>query len=538
MTALLRRLALCASIVLLAAVGLATSAAPAQAATTTFTYTVSPSDPVASRVGGSATPCALPAVGVDVHHSTALVTVDVSGGYLGSDLYLSGGDGLIAFYDAPFDPADPTAGCVGSIDDASFGTAVMLEAGTTYVLFQSTYYAGSTGEFGFEITGPGTLSVVSAAAAPTSTTVTSDAGTVTLPTAAVLTATVTGTSPTGTVEFRDGSSSLGTAPVVAGVATLSAVLPPGVRSITASYAGDAGNAPSTSPPYLQTVLPGSTATTVSVTSEANPVTAPAATVLTATVSGASPTGTVELFDGTTSLGIADVVDGVASSSVALQPGVHSITASYAGDAANAPSTSPPYLQTVLAALAPSTTSIASGANPITTPAATVLTVTVAGDSPTGTVEVLDGTIPLGTVALVDGSATLSVTLPVGSHAITAVYPGDDRNAASTSATLVQVVSAAAAPTEPTTEAPTPGAPAPGSLAPGSPAPQASAVPTPGAAAPTPRTPTAPVVRGSSVATLPATGADPVPPGALGLLLLAAGGACVLVRSRRRASSTA
>lgn len=356
---MLRRTAMGACAMLLAAAGLVAFAAPAQAATTTLTYTVSPSDPVASRIGGSAEPCTLPAVGVDVHYAMAVVTVDVSGGYLGSDLYLTGGDGLIAFYAAPFDPADPTAGCVGSIDDASFGTAVQLEAGATYYLFQSTYYTGSTGVFGFEIEGPGTLSVVSSVA-PTTTAVTSDAATVTQPATSLLTATVSGASPTGTVEFRDGSTSLGFAPVVAGVATLSVALPPGMRSITAVYAGDAANAPSISPPYLQTVVPAvaPTATTTTVASDANPVAAGGSVRLTASVIGAggAPTGSVELFDGTVSLGTAPLVDRVAEVTVTPPVGSHAITAVYSGDATNLASTSAVLTQVVTGpAVDPTTT---------------------------------------------------------------------------------------------------------------------------------------------------------------------------------------
>lgn len=62
---------------------------------------------------------------------------------------------------------------------------------------------------------------------------------------------------------------------------------------------------------------------------------------------ASPTGLVAFADGTTLLGVAPLVGGVASISTAtLAPGPHALTASYLGDAASSPATSAPILQAV------------------------------------------------------------------------------------------------------------------------------------------------------------------------------------------------
>jgi molecular chaperone DnaK (HSP70) len=61
--------------------------------------------------------------------------------------------------------------------------------------------------------------------------------------------------PSGNVAFFDGSTMLGTAPVNAGVATLSvATLPIGVQSLTASYSGDANFGAVTSAAVSETVL--------------------------------------------------------------------------------------------------------------------------------------------------------------------------------------------------------------------------------------------------------------------------------------------
>ncbi|HWJ97244.1 MAG TPA: ice-binding family protein [Acidimicrobiales bacterium] len=94
-------------------------------------------------------------------------------------------------------------------------------------------------------------------------------------------------------------------------------------------------------------------TTTGLTVSPNPVTAGATTELTATVTGSTPTGTVEFFDGTSSLGSATVVGGTATLSITtLTPGDHTITAVYSGDGANATSTSAPVVVTVGAALPP------------------------------------------------------------------------------------------------------------------------------------------------------------------------------------------
>ena len=79
-----------------------------------------------------------------------------------------------------------------------------------------------------------------------------------------LTATLSGgDQPTGSVDFRLGSTDLGSAQVSNGVATLSTTaLPPGADQITAVYSGDADNAATTTPLGV-TVTPSTP--TVSVT---------------------------------------------------------------------------------------------------------------------------------------------------------------------------------------------------------------------------------------------------------------------------------
>jgi hypothetical protein len=90
-------------------------------------------------------------------------------------------------------------------------------------------------------------------------------------------------------------------------------------------------------------------TTTGVVSNTNPSTYGQSVTFTANVSPAAATGTVQFFDGFTSLGTAQVVAGSATLQYSnLSSGTHSITASYGGDTSYNVSTSPEVSQTVAA----------------------------------------------------------------------------------------------------------------------------------------------------------------------------------------------
>ncbi len=226
--------------------------------------------------------------------------------------------------------------------NASFGPlAFAVPVGEGVITSTATSPAGDTSEFSqCPVAGP----------AATSTALVSSLNPSTVGQSVTFTATVTGASPTGTVQFRDGAGNLGApAPLTGGVATLAtSALTQGTHPITAVYGGDAGNASSTSPVVNQVVNPvAAGATTTALVSSLNPSTLGQAVTFTATVTGVTPTGTVQFFDGATSLGTAPVGGGVATlTTSALTLGTHPITATYGGDAQNAPSTSPTVLQVV------------------------------------------------------------------------------------------------------------------------------------------------------------------------------------------------
>lgn len=260
------------------------------------------------------------------------------------------------------------------------------------------------------------------------------------------TATVSGSNPTGTVTFRDGSTTLGTASVASGAATFtSSTLAVGSHSITATYGGDPSNGPSVSAAVIVTIDPVSIApsttglmVTPAMTTFGKPI------LLTATVTGNSPTGTVTFYDAATALAAAPLAGGVATfATSALAVGDHSFTAVYGGDIQNGSSTSPPVSATVNA-VPPSTTSLTVTPATTTVGQPVTLTATVAGASPTGTVTFNDGSTPLAAIPLSGGIATFTTSaLALGAHGLAAMYSGDANNDASTSPVVTATVNIAA-----------------------------------------------------------------------------------------------
>ena len=248
---------------------------------------------------------------------------------------------------------------------------------------------------------------------------------------------------TGTVQFFYGDTSLGSAVALAGgsASHTASSLPTGTDSITAVYSGDGNYA--TSSGLLNETVTGS-GTTAALAASANPSTAGRSVTLTATVTGSSPTGTVEFLNGSTSLGPAvRLARGGASLTTSTLPtGTDSITAVYSGDSSNAASTSPVLSEIV--SLASATTSIIASTEQTSSGQPVTFTAIVSGYNPTGTIQFMNGTIALGSPATLTGAiATLTTSsLSVGTHSVTAVYSGDSSNSTSTSAPVSETIASA------------------------------------------------------------------------------------------------
>jgi polygalacturonase/sugar lactone lactonase YvrE len=175
-------------------------------------------------------------------------------------------------------------------------------------------------------------------------------------------------------------------------------------------------------------------------------TATAIIILTPAVAGSAyPTGTVTLTDGassTTTVTLPGTGDTIAIPVSGLSVGTHTFTATYSGDANYVPSvsgspytTAGPYVITVNAGSLGSTTTSLSGV-PTTSSYGSSFTATATvtgGGNPTGTVEfVVNGVVYATSTLGSSGSAQATLTLPLGSYTIDAIYSGDPTNAGSSS----------------------------------------------------------------------------------------------------------
>ena len=156
--------------------------------------------------------------------------------------------------------------------------------------------------------------------------------------ALTLSAVVVGSTPTGTVQFKDGSTNLGSpVTLVSGQASYSVTPATAAGHLySATYSGDTNN--STSSGQTAVNVTGATSTTA-LGASATAATPTTSVTLTATITGSSPTGSVVFRDGATVLNTATVAGGVATWSQTLPLGSHVITASYGGDATNSASVS-------------------------------------------------------------------------------------------------------------------------------------------------------------------------------------------------------
>ena len=255
---------------------------------------------------------------------------------------------------------------------------------------------------------------------------------------------------TGPVTFYDGSTVIGTAPVVNGVATITVPsLPLGPNPITAATpGGDTSNA-ATSP--VTPVVVSKTIPTVALISSANPAEFNQTITFTATVPAAA-SGVMTFRDGTVVLGTGAVnAAGLALLTTSnLTIGSHTITATYGGNSSYEAAASAPLGQVIGKIPTAVTLSQSAAAQLLHNVVTFAATVTAASPTPTGTVTFLEGTTVLGTTALNTNGTVVALAksadaayatsgLTTGSHQIVAVYSGDASFSTSTSAPVTYIV---------------------------------------------------------------------------------------------------
>ncbi|HEY7625967.1 MAG TPA: Ig-like domain-containing protein, partial [Ilumatobacteraceae bacterium] len=263
-----------------------------------------------------------------------------------------------------------------------------------------------------------------------------------------LTATVSGAvgqaGPSGNVEFRDGTTVLGTGSVANGVASYVATFTvAGNHSITAAYVGDGNYLGSTSPAINQVVL---RATTTVVTSNRVPSANPGqsitftATVRPVTGTGNPTTGVVQFREGPTVLGNGVYIGNGrwTYSTTTLPAGSHTIIASFLGSG-NYAASEGTYVQVVNQFT--TTTTITSSVNPSRFGQTVTFTARVQPNPGSGDVAfTIDGT-PAGSFPMdATGRARMPInSLSVNVHSIVASYAGSANYGASTSAAFNETV---------------------------------------------------------------------------------------------------
>jgi hypothetical protein len=207
-----------------------------------------------------------------------------------------------------------------------------------------------------------------------------------------------------------------------------------------------------SPNYVITFVPGTLAVVrggvvVSVSTSPAPSGLNQSMTFTANVGAAAPAagapaGTVRFFDGATLLGSSALTSGSASLTTAgLAAGVHTIQATYDGDASFAGGSASVSHAVNSAAGTPSIT-IASNRNPSSVGQSVTLTASLSmtAGQVNGTVQFYVGATLLGTSTIVSGSAAFTTTaLAAGSHAITVRYLGSASAPPVISGVFVQAV---------------------------------------------------------------------------------------------------
>lgn len=155
--------------------------------------------------------------------------------------------------------------------------------------------------------------------------------------------------------------------------------------------------------------------------------------MTVSAAGATPTGTVNVYDGSTLVTSATLANGSATARVAVKPGSHVLHAGYVGTDSVQGSTSPDTAVTV--SKASSKTTLTASPGKIAHGGAVTLKVKVSasGTTPTGSVTLRDAQKKLQKAALKKGSATIKLKgLTASSYRFQASYAGSSLVGASSS----------------------------------------------------------------------------------------------------------
>jgi hypothetical protein len=265
--------------------------------------------------------------------------------------------------------------------------------------------------------------------APSTTTISAIAPPISSPVGAAYTVTV-GVSgfgtPSGDVSVDDGNGAVCLITLPATSCQLTSVVV-GPTTISASYAGDGNNLPSADTEGYE-IVQAASGTTITMVAP-NPATVGAPYTVTVDVSGfGPPTGDVAVDDGDGAV-CTITLPATSCDLVSTTTGPKTITAAYPGDGNNLPSSDSAAQQIDPAESVTSISGVLpAGSQTVGQPYTVNVSVTGFGP-PTGTVAVSDGTGANCSIVLPATSCDL-LSMTAGPKTLTASYPGDGNNAAS------------------------------------------------------------------------------------------------------------
>ena len=277
--------------------------------------------------------------------------------------------------------------------------------------------------------------------------------------AATVTAPNSALRPTGRVEIVEGAAVIASAPLVAGVATMSLSLGAGTHSLTVRYQPDAGFAAATAG-HTQVVTQAASLVAIATDGTGTPASSaygrPVAVevrVGVAAPGAGSPTGTLTVKDGTTTIAtvplteptIVTEADGTRIHRFVVNPivGGHTYTASYSGSGDLSAGTAT--TTHVVTQLATTTALTASSPAPAWgQPVTFTVRVAANGVTPSGRVTLVNAGNEVAAATLdAAGTATFTIAnLDVGTHNLRAVYAGTASHAGSDATATVNVGRAA------------------------------------------------------------------------------------------------
>ena len=332
---------------------------------------------------------------------------------------------------------DPQAGTLGQAILAGGAATLSLPSLPTGPYTITATYAGDPND------APSLSNAITTQVALTATTTTlaTPPHTITTGTPLTLTATTSPAPASGSITFTDNTTTLGTALLVNGAATLQLPdLSVGNHTLRAAYAGNSLLAASTSPASTITVATNTTFTTLTLAqptiTEGSPITFDVQVAAASAQSfGNVPTGTITIRSAGVAIATAVLTSGpgttayatLTADSTQLGPGTFTVAAFYSGDTTEASSdtAAQPTTFTIVRAATALSFTLAASSLPVQTPATAAAKVT--GPSPfqipTGTVTFLLNGSPIAT-APVDTTGNASATIPgqtVGAYTLTAAY---------------------------------------------------------------------------------------------------------------------